>query len=393
MAYVEQRSHKSGKTWRVVWRQADLPGRQQETFGDPKDAAKFKLMVQAAGERWPEGWVKRQGPADQADSTLPTFAQWAERTIAVRARANGRTRSDYQRDLRVHLLPTFGDLPLDRISREHVGQWLIGFRTAPLAATSRPPSAKTVNNVHGLASSIIDDAVRDGLLPRNVFRGAAGGVPNVRSEEMVFLTRPEFDVLHARIPEHYRTLALFLVLTGLRWSEATALTVSDVQLFGRPTVTVWKAWKRQPDHTFVLGEPKSRRSRRTIGLPDEAVEALIPLVAGRAGSERLFLSPMGQTVLNSNFRYRAWAPAVKLAAAEAQMEKQPRVHDLRHTHVAWLIEQGVDLVSIQRRLGHESIQTTIDRYGHLTPEADERINAALARLRTPQEPASVRENA
>lgn len=366
MATVEVRPNKSGVSHRVVWREQGE--KQSETFPTDKQAAKFRQLVEGHGNHWPPGWIKGQGFAEAVPSAVPTFADWAARTIAARARANDRTRADYTRDIRLHLEPVFGSMRLDEIGREHVGQWLIGF-----TATASP---KTIKNVHGLASSIMADAVDAGLISRNVFKGAAGRLPTVRTEEMVFLTRQDVDTLLAAMHEHYRPLVLFLVLTGLRWSEATALTVSDVQLLGRRTVTVTKAWKRQPDGTMELGEPKSRRSRRTISLPDEAVDATIPLVAGRSGTERLFTSVEGRTVHHGNFTNRIWLPAIR----RASLDKRPRIHDLRHTHASWLIAEGVNLVAVQRRLGHESIQTTIDRYGHLTNEADDQINAALDRL-------------
>ena len=59
-----------------------------------------------------------------------------------------------------------------------------------------------------------------------------------------------------------------------------------------------------------------------------------------------------------------WVPAL-VRAKEAGLTKKPRVHDLRHTNASWLIQAGVPLTVIQRHLGHESIQTTSDRYGHL----------------------------
>lgn len=367
MANIEERPNKSGISYRVVWRENGE--KQTETFPTRKLAETFEQLVEGHGNHWPTGWVKARGFAEVVPTSVPTFTEWAARTIAARARANERTRADYLRDIHLHIEPTFGSMRLDEIGREHVGRWLIMF-----VGTASP---KTVKNVHGLASSIMADAVDEGLISRNVFKGAAGRLPNVKTEEMVFLTRQDFDTLHSALHKHYRPLALFLVLTGLRWSEATALTVSDVQLMGRKTISVTKAWKRQPDGYMVLGEPKSRRSRRTISLPDEAVDVVIPLVAGRASADRLFTSVEGHTVHHGNFRNRVWLPAIRRAEG---LEKQPRIHDLRHTHVGFLIEEGVNLVAIQRRLGHESIQTTIDRYGHLTNEADDQINAALDRL-------------
>jgi hypothetical protein len=60
------------------------------------------------------------------------------------------------------------------------------------------------------------------------------------------------------------------------------------------------------------------------------------------------------------------------------LEVRPRIQHLRHTPVSWLIAQGVQLPAIPRRLGRESITTTIDRYGHLLPELDDGLVRALA---------------
>ena len=73
--------------------------------------------------------------------------------------------------------------------------------------------------------------------------------------------------------------------------------------------------------------------------------------------------------------HRAWGPA--LDTLDGQLRARPRVHDLRHTHASWLIAAGIPLTVIQRRLGHESIKTTSDRYGHLADDADAAGAAAL----------------
>lgn len=68
------------------------------------------------------------------------------------------------------------------------------------------------------------------------------------------------------------------------------------------------------------------------------------------------------------------------------LPRRPRIHDLRHTHVSWLIAAGVPLPAIQRRLGHESITTTIDRYGHLAPELHQAAADAADRALNPAKP-------
>lgn len=375
MASIEERPNDH----RVVWRQGGI--KQWEKFETRAEAADFAAMVKAHGDQWPYGWVKGHGFTG-GPSHAPTFETWAARSIASRATANERTRHDYLRDLERHILPTFGPLPLDRITRELVGTWLIERKAEGV-------SPKTLKNLHGLASSVMQAAVEEGLTPANPFRGAMRSLPSVRQEEMVFLTRGEFDTLVSHVPEAYRPLVLTLGLAGLRWSEATALRVGDLDVMTR-RLTITRAWKRTPENHFVIGEPKSRRSRRTITVPPSLLDALLPLIVGRGDSEWLFLSRQGRPIRHSNFRARVWVPAVRgmqrcdtHAALEGPcrcpgtVAKAPRIHDTRHSHASWLIAAGVNLPAIQRRLGHESITTTVDRYGHLVPETDDEISAAL----------------
>lgn len=374
MASIEQRSN----DWRVVWRQDGA--KQYERFGSQSTAEQFAAMVRAHGGRWPHGWIKGHG-FTETPSAAPSFAEWAERAITSRATANPRTRHDYQRDINRHLLPTFGTTAVDRITREQVGRWLIS-----LQGTVKP---KTIKNVHNLASSIMADAIDHGHATVNPFRGALKGLPAVKQEEMVFLTRGEFDTLLTFVHEHYRALVLTLAYTGLRWSEATALRVGDFDPFAR-RLRIVRAWKRTPENLYEIGEPKSRRSRRHIVISQRLVDALIPLTAGRASRELLFTTVQGHPVRDNNFRLRAWTAALaKLQRCDTHagepepcgcpgtVPKKPRIHDLRHSHASWLIADKVSLVAIQRRLGHESITTTIDRYGHLVPDVDLEVLAAL----------------
>jgi integrase len=152
--------------------------------------------------------------------------------------------------------------------------------------------------------------------------------------------------------------------TGMRWGEAVALEVRDVDL-DDATVRVTKAEKSDPDNPgqTIIGPTKTAKSRRTITLPSELVNALTPLVEGRKGTARLFVTPDDRPVKHRNF-YDLWLHTI-LPAAEVE---RVRVHDLRHSHAAWLIAEGIPLRVIQARLGHEKITTTIDTYGHLLPD-------------------------
>ena len=90
----------------------------------------------------------------------------------------------------------------------------------------------------------------------------------------------------------------------------------------------------------------------------------------------MFCSPNGAPLDPANLRHRAFGPALRRAGL-----RNTRIHDLRHTFASLLINQGENLKYIQTQLGHSSIKTTVDRYGHLLPDAhagaSERLDATL----------------
>jgi integrase len=139
---------------------------------------------------------------------------------------------------------------------------------------------KTIANVHGLLSAAMTTAVRLGYRADNPCVGVVLPKSVATRDEMTVLTRDEFALLLSKVSGFYQPLVLTLVATGLRWGEATALTAGDVDLDARPaTLRVTKAWKRDADRHWYVGPPKTKRARRTVSLPDELVDVLLPLVA------------------------------------------------------------------------------------------------------------------
>jgi hypothetical protein len=158
-------------------------------------------------------------------------------------------------------------------------------------------------------------------------------------------------------------------MTGTRFGEATALTVADVDVLSKPpTARINKAWKRDGRSRFYVGATKTGAGKRTIGLNPALVELLIPLVASRPGKELVFTTPKGGRIIHKLYWHHYWGPAVRTAQTIG-LTKNPRIHDLRHTHASWLIQDGVPLFTVSRRLGHASTRTTEQVYGHLMPEA------------------------
>jgi hypothetical protein len=180
MASVRQRNER----WQVRWRQDGVA--RAETFPDRAQARRFQGLVMAAGERYPEGWTPGHGfapkepagqlfgraPAMGASARVrPTLAEWFERAVAARTTANDRSKQDMRRDFRLHVPAWLAAVPVDRVTREQAGLWVNTLRTSPRGGTGKlahlPVSAKTIHNVHGHVSGAMNDAVRDGLAPRN----------------------------------------------------------------------------------------------------------------------------------------------------------------------------------------------------------------------------------
>ena len=370
MSHIEKRTNGDGSTvWRVRWR--EQTGYLSETFDTHAEASRFRGLVDAAGQRTPDGWVKGHGFVTSSDPDMPSLRSWCSVAIAGRSTANERTRGDYERTVLTHVPADVLDEPLDAITRARMGAWLID-----LQQRVKP---KTAKNVHGLLSSIFNDAVDEGIIGRNPMKGLIARISSgeIEDEHIEFLTPDEFEALLSHVPAHYQPFVLTIARTGMRFGEATALPVANVDV-RRAQVRVDRAVKRNADGTFYVGAPKSKRSRRTLVVDPRTVDTLRPLVEARAADAFVFTTEGGSRISHSNFTNRVWYRV--LDAAEPEIGKRPRVHDLRHSHASWLIEAGASLPAIQARLGHESITTTIDRYGHLMPSADADAVAALARL-------------
>lgn len=355
----------------------------------------FQKMVVAGGSYWPDGWVKGEGfvRPNGGDPTAeaPAFPTIGEEYIRQIVDITPGQRKKYLSQVRVLAsLEVRGRLPfaqpVSAISEPEVKAWLIDWDRA----------LKTKANYHGLMYGVFNYAVEQGFLTVNPCARTAPKRRRVKQSqaELRFLSEDEFAAVVAKA-DGYSYSAADLIRatagTGLRFGEITALWVSDVDLRNR-TIRVNKAWKRvgengetevpswlkkqiRDKHTMrehYLGNPKTPKSRRTVSISSSMATILEKLIEGKAANDFVFVSPTGRPVHNSDFYTRAWRPLMDELIEDGIASF--RFHDLRHTHVSWLIAGGAPLPHIQARLGHESITTTIDTYGHLLPAGDELIS-------------------
>lgn len=338
------------------------------SFDDVADATRFDQLLSSVGPARALAVTRTMLNADP--QALMTLGEWLTHYNDHLTGVEEQTLRRYQAMAAKDLAP-LADMPLITLSPEDVSRWLKAIRKPDGSL----PSGKTIANKHGYLAAALNVAVKRKLLPANPCEDTR--LPEWDRLEMTFLEPDEYRLLREALPKHWRPLVEFLVTSGARWGEATALRPADVNR-ANATVRISRAWKRSPSG-YKLGTPKTRKSVRTIDIPEAVLEQL------DYTGEFLFTNS-GRGRRNSdgvirihNFRPNVWVPALDRAAA-AGLTKRPRVHDLRHTCASWLIQAGRPLPAVQEQMGHESILTTVGIYNHLERTSGRQNADVMARL-------------
>jgi len=290
---------------------------------------------------------------------------WAQQWFETTAHLKPKTRVEYEANLRNHVLPFFGDKPVGAVDVISVRQFVSSLRADGL-------EHGTVKKAKAVLSMVLGSAAEAGAIKANPCANVKIG--RAARREMVFLNADEVEALADAIVEPYGTLVRFAAYSGLRAGEIAALRVGRVNLMRR-RVEVAESLAIVPRQGLVFG-PTKNYQRRTVPLPAFLTDELAEYLAreGRTGRDDLvFTSQQGAPLRQHHFYWRYFKPAVQRAG----LDVQPRFHDLRHTCVALLIAEGAHQLTIMRRLGHSSIQVTLDTYGHLFPELEEDVTQRL----------------
>ena len=347
MREIKELDTADGKRYRVRYRLGKME--TSETFRRKDDAADFAAILSAGGVAAAATWLEARKTAP----TSLTFGAWFEEYVEQLTGVSPRTRNDY-RSLHRRYFADLDRLPLPLVTRTHITSLVNSMERA-----GRSP--KTIKQAVHLISSCMALAIDEGHCTANPCRRVR--LPKQSPVDAVkprFLTREEVAALVAATPAHYKPLVVFLVGTGLRWSEATALQGRHVDI-ENGTVRVEQAWKRVPGEDWRIGPPKTPKSTRTVNAAVIALAAVKPLL--RKPNDWVFTTQNGGILRHANFYTHVWKPACKAAG----LNPAPRIHDTRHTHASWLISDGNSLEAVQDQLGHESILTTRAVYGHLQP--------------------------
>lgn len=339
-------------------------------FPDRAQAEQFARMIDDYGLTGALARIHQPiGPKRMA--TGATVDEALERYIAQRP--NPDTRDKYRRTARLHISPTLGAVRISRLSTEDVQLWL-----NDLSGTGH-----YIESIHMVLKVALAAAVARGEIKTNPARKASrvaqDGVrlPRKRSKhEPVFLSRDEYALLLKAIPRRYQTFVEFLFATGCRLGEACALDPACVSL-DTGKVRFDKSYSRRSagdggSRPFTVGTTKTATSEREIGVPQALLERL------DLSGEFVFMNRDLGAINGDSFRCNVWIPAVE--ASGLPPHRKPHIHDARHTHASWLLEAGLSLPAIQRRLGHADVMTTLRMYGHPATDSEDKILAALEGL-------------
>ncbi len=295
-----------------------------------------------------------------------------------------RTYEERERTVANHLRPRLGALKLAKLTTLHVESFYADLHNDNIG----PWAIRHAANALGAA---LNHACRLKLIPSNP--AAAVPKPGEPKREMLCLTPDQFRHLLAssRGRVVYPLLAVALG-TGCRQGEILALAWDDIDL-QKGTLTVRRCLS-ETRQGFVLKEPKTAASRRTVTLPAFVLEALVEhkaaMLKGGLLTAPVFCSRTGNHLFKRNLLRAFWAAikganaqAAKLPPEEAKAKTIPdglRFHDLRHTSASLLLSQGQSLRAVSQRLGHSNPALTLKVYAHCLPSDDAQLAAGLYRM-------------
>lgn len=313
---------------------------------------------------------------DEKQTVEQYLATWLE---LKRPQLKASTLRPYRNDIELRLIPHLGKLPLTKLSAQH-----LQLMYARLIESGT--SAKTVTDCHGVLHSALEDAVRMGLVVRNV-ADMARTPRKVRPEMRIFTVDEIHRFLDQVRGDRFEALYILAFATGMREGELLGLRWPDVD-FPTQTLQVRVAVTETDDDRFVLAEPKTPYSRRTIALPEEAVQALLDQWK-RQIAEREHMGDLWKDQLNLVFPngfggimipHNITKRSFKRHLVAAGIAKATRFHDIRHTHATHLLAAGVNVKAVSERLGHADVATTLRVYAHVLPTMQQSAVDATAVL-------------
>lgn len=347
----------NNKTWRCVIRYVDWKGEKKQTtrrgFRTKKEAQEFEIEF------------RKKATADM-DMLLSSFVNVYYEDKKNELKAS--TMRNKRHMIEAHILPYFGERKMNEITPAEVIQWQNSIKELDKKETYERMLQNQLNALFNHAQRIYNLTNNPCKKVKRMGKSDA--------DKLEFWTKAEYDRFIASVEPESEAYLMFEILfwTGIREGELLALTKADIDMDNN-LLHINKTYTRIGG-TDVITAPKTETSVRTIHIPNflkEEIQAYVDKKFNLPENERLF--PIVARTLRK-----------RLKKYEEKAEVKPiRVHDLRHSHVAYLIDQGVEPLIIKERLGHKDIRITLNIYGHLYPSKQKEVAEMLDNMKRDSE--------
>ena len=325
----------------------------RDWLGESKSKMKRGFATKKEALEWEREFLQRQ--SSSMDMKLSSFVDVYFDDKAPRLKE--RSIMTKRTLIETKILPYFGDKQMNDITAVDIIKW----QNALLNQEYKPTYLRMIQNQ---LTALFNHAERFYDLKDNPCK-KVDKMGRANAKELNFWTKDEFEVFiqcFTEEEEMYRIIFLMLFWLGCRVGELLALTESDIDLEGG-TVSISKTYFRK-NKTDYITAPKTESSNRKITIPQflqDEIKQFLDRQYELMPEERIF--PITD---------RAIQKKMKQKTEQAKL-KPIRVHDLRHSHIALLIEKGMQPLVIAQRVGHDSVNTTMNIYGHLYPNKQKQV--------------------
>jgi len=286
-----------------------------------------------------------------------------------------KTAEGYESIIYRHLIPVLGVIPLAQLRPEMIQRYIGDKLTHGRANGQGGLSSRTVRHHIICLHTALQNALKMGMLSRNPVDAVT--IPRAERHEIRTMNESEIHIfLEMARPTQYYALFYTALFTGMRRSELLALRWQDVDLL-LLQISVNRSLHQVRGGKIIFRQPKTEKSRRLVALTP-STSAVLKEHYDRQNKLReslgypaltdddlVFCQYDGRPLLPNTVTHN-WIKLIRCSGL-----KGIRFHDARHTHASLMLKQGIHPKIVQERLGHSSIQITLDTYSHVAPGLQE----------------------
>lgn len=382
MASIQERRNKEGKLISFsirVHRGRDADGKQLKPFTDTFEVKPTwtEKSARKKAEAYAATFEKECKEGLRSDNRLK-FSEYCDYAIALKVeRGLKHSTATRYKELTARIYPSIGHVKVRDIRVDHLNKLYSDLSKDGVSKRGGKLSAKTVLEHHRLVHTVLDMAMKEGLIHFNPADRAT--LPKVEKKEVNYFQPEQIDAIREALetePLKWKMITHMLLITGARRGEILGLKWDKVD-FDNSRIYICNNVLYSPDRGIYEDTPKTAQSMRFVSLPEETINLLREYKLWQV-EEMLRL---GTYFKSQNFVFsqddgRPMHPdsVTDWLKKFSKRHNLPHInpHAFRHTMASMLYFNNVDSVSIAARLGHAQVSTTANIYAHVMETADKK---------------------